>query len=212
MKYDYVLWDWNGTILDDLDATLFAVNDLLAVYGLPPMDHSTYYSYIDTPIYKFYEHIFDLNVVTMEMIKPLYGKFYADHENDILLAAGAEDTVKVLNGLGVKQFILSAAHVDELTKYAKKLGVLDLFQKIDASPDFDAGSKIDRAKLLMANENIRADRCVMVGDTLHDLDTANAIGVDCILYSKGHTDLAALLRTGKPVCHTFEEIKNLILE
>lgn len=88
MKYDYVLWDWNGTILNDLDATLFAVNDLLAVYGLTPLDHNTYYSYIDTPIYKFYEHIFDLNVVTMEMIKPLYGKFYADHEKDILWRRG----------------------------------------------------------------------------------------------------------------------------
>ncbi len=212
MKYKYILWDWNGTLLDDLDASLFAVNDMLEMYGKPPLDLDTYYSYIDTPIYKFYEKIFDLNVVTMEIIKPLFGEFYIKHEDKITLADGAEQAIEKCCQAGIKQYILSAAHIDDLSRHAKKLGVYDRFDKIEAATDYEAGSKIDRAKKLMLNENIVASECVMVGDTLHDFETANALGVECILYSKGHTDYETLKNTGKQVCSSFEKIVKLILK
>ncbi|MBR5314628.1 MAG: HAD family hydrolase [Clostridia bacterium] len=206
MKYKHIIWDWNGTLLDDLNASFEAVNDMLKLYEKEPIVVEQYYSYVDTPIYKFYEHIFDLNVVTMDIIKPLYGKFYSERENDIKLADGAEKTIKKLKENGIKQYVLSAAYIDDLEKQAKRLGVYDVFDEISASSDYEAGSKIDRAKSLFERENISVSDCIMVGDTLHDLETANALGIECLLYSKGHTDRATLEKTGKIVCESFDEI------
>ncbi len=212
MKYEYILWDWNGTLLDDLEATLLAVNDILEEYGKQPLDLAAYYSYIDTPIYKFYEHIFDLNVVTMEMIKHKFGRFYDCRALDIKLAEGARGALEECYGAGIKQYILSAAHIDDLLRHAKRLGVFEFFAKIEAAPDYEAGSKIDRAKRLMKEEGIPVNKCVMIGDTLHDFDTAEALGVDCILYSKGHSDYETLKATGKRVCASFEDIMEEIRE
>ena len=64
----------------------------------------------------------------------------------------------------------------------------------------------------MCEEGIDREKCVLIGDTLHDLDTANALGIKCILYSKGHTDYKTLINTGETVCATFEEIKRAIEE
>ena len=212
MKYKYVLWDWNGTLLDDLDASLYAVNDMLEVYGKESLDLKTYYSYIDTPIYKFYEKIFDLKVVTMEMIKPLFGEFYIKHDPKIKLADGAETLLKLLCEKGVKQYIVSAAHIDDILKHAEKYKICSIFEKIEAARDRDAGSKIERAKRLMKEEKIIPGECVMVGDTLHDLETADALGVECVLYSKGHTDRETLERTGKKVFSSFDEISKFLTE
>ena len=212
MKYEYIIWDWNGTLLDDVSASLFAVNDMLEIYGKDKLDLETYYSYVDTPIYKFYERIFDLSVVTMDIIKPLYGKLYDKYEADVTLAEGAKELVSEYKAKGRRQYILSAAHIDDLMRHAERLGVCDCFTKIDAATDFDAGSKIDRAKKLMCEEGIDREKCVLIGDTLHDLDTANALGIKCILYSKGHTDYKTLINTGETVCATFEEIKRAIEE
>ena len=210
MKYNYILWDWNGTLLDDLDASVCAVNDMLEAYGKEPLDLKTYYSYIDTPIYKFYERIFDLNVVTMEVIKPLFGELYIKHEDKMQLAPDADRVLEYCKAQGVKQYILSAAHIDDLMRYAVPFGVADYFEKIEAAKDYEAGSKIDRARLLLAQEKIAPDECVMIGDTLHDLDTSEALGVDCILYSKGHTDYNVLKKTGRPVCRSFDEILEIL--
>jgi phosphoglycolate phosphatase len=210
MKYKYVIWDWNGTLLDDLKASFDAVNDMLEIYEKNPLTLEEYYSYVDTPIYKFYEHIFDLKVVTMEVIKPLYGELYSKYENDVKLADGAEKLVKKLKGKNVKQYVLSAAHKDDLISHAKRLKIYDEFDEISAASDYEAGSKIDRAKALFERENVDRECCVMIGDTLHDLDTANALGIDCLLYSKGHTDYDTLANTGRAVCSSFEEIEKYL--
>ncbi|MBQ7968455.1 MAG: HAD family hydrolase [Clostridia bacterium] len=210
MKYRHVIWDWNGTLLDDIQASYEAVNDMLKMYEKPLITLEQYYSYVDTPIYKFYEHIFDLSVITMDIIKPLYGRFYLEKENQIKLACGAEKLLLRLKEKGVKQYILSAAHTDDLTKQAKRLGVYEFFDEISASGDYEAGSKIERAKALFERENIDRAECVMIGDTLHDVDTAESLGIDCLLYSKGHTDSATLIETGKTVCSSFEDIEKYL--
>ena len=210
MKYKYILWDWNGTLLDDLETSLFAVNDMLELYGKKPITLEEYYSYIDTPIYKFYEHIFDLNVVTMEMIKPLFSRFYAENSDKLKLADGADYVLNKCREGGIKQYILSSAHIDNIAKYSQNLCDLTLFERVEGASDYDAGSKIERAISLFKNENINPDECVMIGDMLHDVETAEALGIDCILYAKGHTDYNTLAKTGMPVCNSFEEIyKNI---
>ena len=211
MKYKYILWDWNGTLLDDLSASLYAVNDMLKMYGKNEIDLEEYYSYIDTPIYKFYEKIFDLNVITMDIIKPLFGELYEKNSGLVKLADGADKVLELCSENKVKQYIISAAHIDDLLRYAEKFNVTRYFDKIDAATDYDAGSKIERAKKLIEEQKIDKKTCVMIGDTLHDLDTANALGVECILYSKGHTEKKTLEMSGKKVCSSFEEILDTIM-
>lgn len=210
MRYKAIFWDWNGTLLDDIDASVGAVNDILDDYGKDHITLEQYYSYVDTPIYKFYERLFDLDVVTMAVLKPLYGKYYEDRKNSIKMAEKAVELLEKCKQNGIKQYVISAAHKDDLMRFAKRFDVCGYFEKIDAATDYDAGSKVDRARRLLESEKIAPDECVMIGDTLHDLETANSLGIDCILYSKGHTDRATLEKSCRYVCDSFEEIEKMI--
>ena len=59
-KYTHVMWDWNGTLLDDVGAALKSVNEMLLRRGLEQITMAQYHEYIDIPIRKFYENMFDL--------------------------------------------------------------------------------------------------------------------------------------------------------
>ena len=56
MPLTTVIWDWNGTLADDVRVALQSVNDILARRGREPITLEQYYSYIDTPIRRFYEN------------------------------------------------------------------------------------------------------------------------------------------------------------
>ena len=211
MRYQYILWDWNGTLLDDLSASLEAVNMTLDVYGKKRIDLDEYKSYLDTPIYKFYEHLFDLEKTPMSDLSMYYRKFYDGLEDTIKIADRALQVLQKCKEKGIKQYIISASHTDDIEKYMKKLGVTDLFNRISGSDDRKAGSKVERARLLIEEEKIPKEQCVMIGDSLHDLLTAQEIGVDVILYSGGHQAKEELLATGKTVCDDFLEIVNILL-
>ena len=60
MKYKNILWDWNGTLIDDVGVALEAVNIMLERRSLPKINIGQYYSYVDTPIIRFYEKCFDM--------------------------------------------------------------------------------------------------------------------------------------------------------
>jgi phosphoglycolate phosphatase-like HAD superfamily hydrolase len=53
----HVVWDWNGTLFDDHVTVVAAVNDALALVGLPPIDSHTYRSYYTRPVQRFYEQV-----------------------------------------------------------------------------------------------------------------------------------------------------------
>ena len=74
-----VVWDWNGTLLDDVEASLVSVNDMLDSFSIPPITLETYYTYVDTPISRFYEHLFDLEKMPMSRLAPLFRERMAAH-------------------------------------------------------------------------------------------------------------------------------------
>ena len=64
MKYTHIIWDWNGTLLNDISSSLQSVNDMLAMRGKDPIDIDFYRECIGVPIVKFYERVFDLENCT----------------------------------------------------------------------------------------------------------------------------------------------------
>ena len=209
MKYLCVIWDWNGTLADDRDASLQATNDILARHGKPPITLEQYYSYIDTPISRFYEHLFDLHEVPMSRIGEEFYEFYPRYFDS--LQDGAAALVEKLHAAGVRQVILSSAHRENIVRDAGRLGILPYFDDLLAADDLLAESKVDRAKAWIAGQNIPRSRMVMVGDLLHDREVAEAMGTDCILCSFGHQHEQDLLTAGVPLVRSFSELETLLL-
>lgn len=205
--YEVVLWDWNGTLADDVGASLQATNEILKKRDKPPITLEQYYAYIDTPISRFYGHLFDLNQVPMAVIGREFYEFYPKYFEG--LHAGTEELLELLRQSGVRQVILSSAHRENIEKDAARLGIRDYFDEILAADDLLAEGKVERGTRWIAAQ--RETSMVLIGDTLHDFETAQAMGVDCILCAIGHQSERDLRTAGVPVVTAFSQLQDLLL-
>lgn len=209
-KYECVVWDWNGTIVDDVNTSLMSVNDMLIKRNLPTITIQQYHQYLDTPIYKFYEHIFDLNKITFDVIQSEFNSGYNKYISDNPLNDGAIAVMKKLKESDIKQVIVSSSNQDIVQKGAEKFGVAEYMNYISGSSDNFVGSKVERAIGVISKITTDYSKVVVIGDTLHDCQLANEIGADCILLSTGHQSKADLQTTGKPVIDSLNELNQYL--
>ncbi len=187
LPFSLVIWDWNGTLVNDAGASYESVNDMLARRELPPITFQQYSSYIETPITGFYRHIFeDFDSMDFGVISREFHEGSARHMAGRGLMPGAGAVLERLREAGVKQVIVSSCEQGMLTEQVTRYGVAEYFDAILGAGDFHAGSKIDRARDYMARCGISPDRTVNIGDMLHDSELSQALGIRCVLVARGH--------------------------
>ena len=206
MKYTHIIWDWNGTLLDDIGASLASVNDMLAARGEPSMDINRYKECIGTPIIRFYEQVFDLEKEDYPSILAEYNAGYMRHLADCGLTEGAEQAIADFAAAGIHQAIVSSSNNAQLCENARKYGVYDCFEAVLGAADFKADSKIERARAYLAQSD-GEKRVLVVGDLEHDAEMAAQIGADCVLLTSGHEHPERLERSGAVI---FDKICQLI--
>lgn len=208
MKYTHIIWDWNGTLLDDIGASLASVNDMLAARGEQPMDINRYKECIGTPIIRFYEQVFDLEKEDYPSILAEYNAGYMKHLADCSLTDGAVEAIEAFAAAGIHQAIVSSSNNAQLCDNARKYGVYDRFEAVLGAADFKADSKIERARAYLAESGAEKGRVLVIGDLEHDAEMANEIGADCVLLTSGHEHPERLEKSGAVI---FDKIQELIL-
>ncbi len=196
MNVSVVIWDWNGTILDDLGISLDAVNYILQNRDLPPMNRDTYYDCLDTPIIKFYQKALGKDDVPFQDICFEFNDYYRRHIDKIGLTEGIKDIIYALKKIGIPQMIISASHISYIESALSGFGLEGCFEKIIAAEDYNAGSKVDRAKEYLDSADIPKNGRIVIGDTLHDYELAQCIDAECILLTSGHEGRKKLEKTG----------------
>lgn len=199
LKYKYIIWDWNGTLLNDIGASLASVNDMLEMRGMEPIDIDYYKECICVPIIGFYEKVFDMEKEDYSIIIKQYNEGYLYHLADIGLTDGAVAALEYFRENGAKQVIVSSSNNDQLCMNAEKYGVSGYFDAILGSGDYFAGSKIERAKDYLFRNNARKEEILVIGDLEHDAEMADTLGADCILLTSGHEHPERLGNAGKPL-------------
>lgn len=199
MKYTCVIWDFNGTIFDDMQAGIVSVNKMLRERGLceiPSVEH--YREIFDFPIKEYYRGLgFDFERESYEVLAPIWVDLYNQNAENAGLCPSVAETMKALSEKGIKQVIISACEINMLEYYLKKLGVREYLCDVVGLDNIHAGGKIERALEWKAQNP--GERMIMIGDTTHDAETAKALGADCVLYASGHQSRARLSACGCPM-------------
>jgi len=195
-----VLWDWNGTLLDDVDVNLEAINRMLNRRGLKPLDLVSYKNVFCFPIKLFYERIgIDLEKESFQKSAEEYVLNYCSFEDNIGLNPDASYVLDAINQRGIRQYILSACAKNDLMRMISRFGLTGKFQEIYGADNVYANGKIGTGKLLIQNNSIDPEKTLLIGDTLHDAEVAKAIGVNYILYSGGHNSFDMLSRESRVI-------------
>lgn len=198
-KYEYILWDFNGTILDDVQTGIDSVNFLLRNRQLPEIpSKEAYRKMFGFPIRDYYGRLgFDFSKEPYETVAVEWVDQYLSRVKDAPLCAGVLSALAFFREKGIKQSILSATQLEMLEGQLQALGIRDYFEEVMGLDNIYATSK--EALALSWKKRHPGVQAVMVGDTVHDYEVAKAMGVDCVLISGGHQPEATLVRCGCPV-------------
>lgn len=189
-SYTHVFWDWNGTIIDDLKINFSVINTLLSDRKRNTISLSQYRQAFTFPIKEFYGRVgLPINNEEYEKLVSDYWALYKSKAKDIPLMVGMLEVLNMLEKNQIKQYILSASDKKMVLDQMSIYGIRELFEDVIAPQDGYAFGKIELAKQWMSKQKISTSNIIMIGDTLHDFETAEAIGIDCALVDMGHQDL-----------------------
>lgn len=199
MIYNRIIWDFNGTILDDVETGILSVNTLLSERGLPTIASKEHYRRVfGFPIRSYYERLgFDFEREPYEVIAPLWVEQYMINVKNAPVFEDVYEALDIFEKKGIPQTILSATEGDMLRGQLKGLGLFDRFEEVLGREDIHAASKEGIA--LAWRQKHPDDVALVIGDTDHDLQVAKAIGADCALISRGHQGEAHLRSLGARV-------------
>ena len=213
-KYEYVLWDWNGTLLDDLDMNLEIAHCLMQSRdAVGSLTKEFYLEEFGFPIYDFYLKLgFDFE-------KHDYNDIAVDYENEFQkrlpgakLFPDAVPVIEKLRSAGLRNVIISATEHSVLTRQVESFRVTNMFDAVLGNKNNLGKSKVQVAVDWMKENGVDPKKVAFIGDTIHDFETAKAIGCDCFFVANGHNSKGRLLKTGCEVFDSLTEVSERLTQ
>lgn len=207
-RVDHVVWDWNGTILDDNDAVVAAVNTVCEAFGRAPIDLAFWRSVYRRPLLDCYQELLGrpLSEHDWSTIDGSYHEAYRALLPTTRLSPGIPDELHRWRAGGGSQSLLSMWFHDELVVLVAEYGLADLFTRIDGlRVDVGGHGKTDHLAAHLTELDVDRDTVLLVGDVLDDAAAARAAGVRCVLVTTGVTARATLETSGVPVVDSIAE-------
>lgn len=210
-RYRHVVWDWNGTLLDDAACCVSVLNGMLARRGLPLITVEQYRAVFTFPVRDYYQCIgFDFQKETFEDAGREFIASYEAQRHTCALYPESRWALEQVAASGKSQSLLSAYAQNALASIVKSLGIEHFFEHLIGSDNIYALGKVAQGQRLLAALAHAPEEIVLVGDTLHDVEVATAMGVACILLTHGHQSKPRLQSAKMPLAHSFRELLTMI--
>lgn len=207
-KYKYFLFDFNGTLLDDLDMNIEIEKLLLSRRNIIADTSKAYYlENFGFPIIDYYTLLgFDFEKDDFSAVAVEYAEEYESRLKSVSLFEDVIPTLEKLCSEETRCVIISATEHNTLTTQAEIFGLTSYFDAILGTDNNLGKGKVESALSWFSQCGIDPADAVFVGDTVHDFETAKALGCSCILVARGHNSERRLKATGCPVCKSFSEL------
>lgn len=206
-----IIWDWNGTLLDDVDVCVKAMNKLLDARGLPALNKDIYRDVFRFPVQDYYREIgFNFEQEAFEIPALEFMQHYQDLVHEAGLFSGVHETLMLLKAKGVRQFVLSAMEQKLLNQLLQKHQLTSYFEYVQGIEDHFANGKMMAAQKL--NEKIAGSSAILIGDSLHDAEVGTEYGYKTVLFSGGHFSDKRLKQSGLEVLENFSVLNKFLLK
>lgn len=195
-----IFWDWNGTLLNDVDESIEIINSSLQKRSLQPLTRAEYLEKFEFPVKNYYVSIgFDFSLESFEKVGREYIDAYAVKMFECSLQEGARHALASIQERGINQYVLSALNHASLKKCISHYQLEECFTRVQGLEDIYAHSKIELGQMLLDEVGCDPGSALMIGDTVHDFETAMAMGIKCVLIASGHNSRERLLACNVPV-------------
>ncbi|MCX6936070.1 MAG: HAD family hydrolase [Verrucomicrobia bacterium] len=199
-KYRHVIWDWNGTLLDDAWLCREIMNGQLKKRGLPTISVERYEAVFDFPVENYYRKVgFDWRKESFAEAGTEFIVEYEKRKTECRLQIGAGDLLKQVAAAGISQAVLSAYSHTTLEDFLGHFRVREYFRSVAGGRDHYAEGKVGQGLQMLEDLHVQPSETVLIGDTTHDAEVAKAMGVECVLIPCGHNSRDRLERCGVAV-------------
>ncbi len=208
-RYSVIVWDWNGTLLNDVDENIDIVNEVLRLRGIASLSKEGYKAAFRMPIRDFYASVgVDLSIHTFESVARDYNALYRARFDSMGLTPDAMGILEYASAHGIAQFILSASEKITLVDQVRRKGLERFFSEIVGNDDHSVTGKVDKGRELASRLDPSA-RILFVGDLEHDYEVSRVMGADCALYRHGHQEHRAEV-TGYRVVDSLADLRDFL--
>ena len=213
----HVVWDWNGTLLDDVNAVVEATTVAFREAGIvAPVTGESYRRSFTRPIKLFYERLLGRPVTAQEWAQLDHGFHdeYGRLQDRCELAAGAREVLTAIAARGWSQSICSMLPEELLGPAVEQHGIAGHFVRVDGLRGGErGGAKLEHLVAHLDHLGVTRSRAVLIGDTVDDATAACGAGIVCILYDTGNGlhEQSDLLAVGVPVVASLLEALALLI-
>lgn len=205
----HLVWDWNGTLLNDLDLVVEATNAAFAAIGGPAVTADDHRRDFRRPVVDYYSFVLGRPVTADEFVR-LDQAFHTAYRTRLLECALADDAVEAIAAWVGTQSLLSMWFHDELLPEVNRHGLAERLVRIDGlRATVGGGHKAEHLVEHLTALEIKGDDAVLIGDSIDDAHAADEVGAACVLYTGGFTDPDVLIASGRPTAPTLVQAVEL---
>lgn len=203
-----LIWDWNGTLLDDTRLCVEIIGQMLAGSSLPAITADAYRERFGFPVVRYYEQLgFDIRPASFEKLSELFISTYHSRAETCPLHAEAVAFARRWRLSGREQAVLSASRQDHLEAAVGRNRLTELFRVLAGTADIYAAGKSERGRQLIRQLGWQPEQTLLIGDTDHDAEVAATIGAPCLLIARGHQSRA---RLEKSAAHVVDDLAEAV--
>lgn len=208
-QFEHIIWDWNGTLLNDTALCVNIINGILKSKNLQPLSLEEYRNIFDFPVKNYYEKAgFNFSDYSFEEVGKKWMDEYELRKGETTLFDGTKKVLDYISSLDIDQSILSAYSLHTLIEIINDHELNKYFKYITGLDHIYATSKLDIGKELIKKIDVPLQSVVLIGDTIHDHEVAGELGIQCILIANGHQSKERLISSGYPVLNDIRELIN----
>ena len=186
-KIKHIIWDWNGTLLNDAWLFVKLLNKILSKRSLNKINTTIYKNTFCFPLENFYMKMgFDFSKEPFEKSSLEFIKLYGKCRNEASLYDGVKPLLLKLNKNGINNYLLSAQNETTLIEQVNFYGLSSFFNSIMGTNNSHARGKDLTANILFEKINGNIDEILIIGDTNLDMEIAKKFNCKAIGVTYGH--------------------------
>ena len=183
-----VIFDWSGTLVDDLPAVWHASNHIFQRAGVPEMTLERFRAEFELPFRSFYErHVAHVPLPDLER---WFHERFGEMQHTVVALPFAREFLGFCRERGLRTFLLSAVHPRLFELQHRNTGLGEFLHH----PYVGVSDKREHIHGIIAEHGLRPEETVFIGDMEHDVETARHGGIPSVAVLTGYNGLDQLRR------------------
>ncbi|MDB6112256.1 MAG: hydrolase [Pedosphaera sp.] len=181
-----IIFDWSGTLVDDLPAVWKATNHVLALAEREALTLEQFRAEFCLPFTKFYDRY--VPHIPLPQLEVWFHGHFKTTQDSVIELPHARAFLEFCRQRGIRTFLLSTVHQDHFTVQATVTGFAEYLER----PYVGVVDKTARIHGILEENNLQPGETLFIGDMQHDIDTAKHGGVHSCAVLTGYNGLQQL--------------------